>query len=78
MQKKVYNIFWFENIITNKKVIVNRKGNIRDKAMKFTDAYCIGLTEHFDRTDSDMMTLQLTLSAGSITFGDKCEFKLID
>jgi len=57
---------------------VNRLGNISDKTMKFSDAYCIGLEEHFDRTDSDMMTLQLTLSAGSITFGDKCEFKLID
>lgn len=57
---------------------VNSKGTISDKTLKFTDAYCIGLHEHFDRTDSGAMIMQLTIATGSITFGDSCEFKLID
>lgn len=57
---------------------VNSNGNISDKTLKFTDAYCIGLQEHFDRTDSGAMTMQITLSAGTITFGDNCEFIFIE
>lgn len=57
---------------------VTNDGNVSDKTLNFSNAYCVGLHEHFDSTEKGAMTLQITLSVGSITFGDKCEFKLID
>ena len=79
------NLFFHEwmrdtQTIHNGEIIfsVTSNGNITDKTLKFTDAYCIGLHEHFDWTNDGAMTMRLTLSASIITFGDSCEFKLID
>lgn len=57
---------------------INYDGGIAEKHLKFKDAYCIGLQEHYEKGEDNAMTMQITLSAGTITFGDNCEFIFIE
>lgn len=57
---------------------INHDGGIAEKRMTFKNAYCIGLEEHYEKGEDNAMTMQLTITAESIIFGNNCEFKLID
>lgn len=57
---------------------INYNGGVAEKKLRFKDAYCVGLHEHYVKGEVDAMSMKLTIAAGSITFGDNCEFKLID
>ena len=48
------------------------------KTISFKDAYCIRLYEYFNKDNTIQMYLKITISAGTITFGDNCEFTMID
>ena len=48
------------------------------KTIKFKDAYCVRLYEYFNNNNSVQMYLKLSIMAGSVKFGDNCEFVLID
>ena len=57
---------------------INYNGGVAEKRLKFKDAYCIGLLEHYVKGEVNAMSMKLTIVTGSITFGDNCEFKLIE
>ena len=57
---------------------VNSQGTFAKKSIHFTDAYCIRLYEYFNSNNSMPMYTKISIMAGSITFGDDCEFKMID
>lgn len=57
---------------------VNKNGDFADKRIHFTDAYCIRLHEYFNDANALPMYTELSIMAGSITFGDDCTFKMID
>ena len=43
----------------------------RRKTIEFTDAYCVGLSKHFDGSASSQgMTMTLTLSANQLSIGE--------
>lgn len=57
---------------------VNSQGSFAKKTIQFTDAYCIRLYEYFNANNSMPMYTKVSIMAGTITFGDDCEFKMID
>lgn len=57
---------------------VNKNGEFADKTIHFTDAYCIRLHEYFNDANSMPMYTEISIMAGTITFGKDCTFKMID
>lgn len=44
------------------------------KWYQFADAYCVRLSEHYNKSNSSQMYMRITISASSITvIGEKCE-----
>lgn len=57
---------------------VNSQGSFAKKTIHFADAYCIRLYEYFNNSNSLPMYTKISLMATAMTFGDNCEFKMID
>lgn len=57
---------------------VNSDNVDKPKTVKFKDAYCVRLYEYFNGNNSIQMYLKLSIMAGTVIFGDSCEFVLID
>lgn len=62
-----------EGVIT---FIVNNNHVESTRYVGFRDAYCVGLSENFNKENDSQMIMKLTISAGVIKFGDNCEFHL--
>ena len=50
----------------------------KPQTIQFKDAYCVRLYEYFNSNNSVQMYLKLSIMAGTVIFGDDCEFTLID
>lgn len=48
------------------------------KTIDFKDAYCVRLYEYYNNNNSVQMYMKLSIMAGTIIFGNSCEFTLID
>lgn len=48
------------------------------KTIQFKDAYCVRLYEYFNNNNSVQMYMKLSIMAGTVIFGENCEFTLID
>lgn len=48
------------------------------KTISFKDAYCVRLYEYFNINNATQMYIKISIMAGTITFGDTCEFAMID
>lgn len=57
---------------------VNQEKIASDKHIQFKDAYCVRLYEYFNNNNSIQMYMKLSIMAGTVIFGDSCEFTLID
>lgn len=57
---------------------VNHEEQFLPKTITFRDAYCVRLYEHFSNSDNMPMITKLSIMAGTLIFGDNCEFKMID
>lgn len=57
---------------------VNRDSAMAPKTIRFENAYCIRLYEYFNNNNTMPMYMKLGIMAGVLTFGDDCEFKMID
>lgn len=57
---------------------VNRDSVMAPKTIRFENAYCIRLYEYFNNNNTLPMYMKLGIMAGVLTFGDDCEFKMID
>ena len=57
---------------------VNSENVDKPKTIQFKDAYCVRLYEYFNNNNSVQMYLKLSIMAGTVIFGDSCEFTLID
>lgn len=57
---------------------VNKNGVFGNKTIHFQDACCIRLHEYFNDANALPMYTEVSIMAGSITFGDDCTFKMID
>ena len=57
---------------------VNRDSVNAPKTIHFQDAYCVRLYEYFNDNNSMPMYTKLSIMAGTLTFGEDCEFKMID
>lgn len=57
---------------------VNRDAVMAPKTIRFENAYCIRLYEYFNNNNTLPMYMKLSIMAGVLTFGDDCEFKMID
>lgn len=59
-------------------MFVNRDSVTAPKTIHFQDAYCIRLYEYFNDNNTTPMYTKISIMAGTLTFGDDCDFKLID
>lgn len=57
---------------------INSDNVDKPKTIQFKDAYCVRLYEYFNSNNSVQMYLKLSIMAGTVIFGDGCEFTLID
>ncbi|MBQ6155817.1 MAG: hypothetical protein IJK22_04365 [Bacteroidales bacterium] len=57
---------------------INSDNVDKPKTIQFKDAYCVRLYEYFNSNNSVQMYLKLSIMAGTVIFGDDCEFTLID
>lgn len=57
---------------------VNSNNEDKPKTIEFKDAYCVRLYEYFNNNNSVQMYTKLSIMAGTVVFGDNCEFTLID
>jgi len=57
---------------------VNSDNVDKPKTIQFKDAYCVRLYEYFNNNNTVQMYLKLSIMAGTVKFGDGCEFTLID
>lgn len=57
---------------------VNNNNVDKPKTIEFKDAYCVRLYEYFNSNNSVQMYMKLSMMAGTVKFGDSCEFSLID
>lgn len=57
---------------------VNSDNVDKPKTIQFKDAYCVRLYEYFNNNNSVQMYTKLSMMAGTVKFGDNCEFTLID
>lgn len=57
---------------------INSDNVDKPKTIQFKDAYCVRLYEYFNINNSVQMYLKLSIMAGTVIFGDDCEFTLID
>lgn len=57
---------------------INSDNVDKPKTIQFKDAYCVRLYEYFNNNNSVQMYLKLSIMAGTVIFGDSCEFTLID
>ena len=48
------------------------------KTIDFKDAYCVRLYEYYNNNNSVQMYMKLSIMAGTVIFGNSCEFTLID
>ena len=57
---------------------VNQDHVDSEKTIDFKDAYCVRLYEYFNNNNSVQMYMKLSIMAGTVIFGNSCEFTLID
>lgn len=62
----------------NINLTINSDNVDKPKTIQFKDAYCVRLYEYFNSNNSVQMYLKLSIMAGTVIFGDGCEFTLID
>lgn len=73
---------WMRDKFTSKEgkitLVVNRNNVDIPRTISFKDAYCVKLFEYFNNNNHIQMYSKLTIAAGTIKFGNNCEFTFID
>jgi hypothetical protein len=73
---------WMRDKNTTKNGTITLLVNVNNvdvkKTISFQDAYCVRLYEYFNGNNAVQMYIKISIQAGTIKFGDNCEFVLID
>jgi hypothetical protein len=57
---------------------VNKDNKTAKKTIQFENAYCVRLYEYFNGKNDVQMYMKISILPGKITFGNKCDFNMID
>lgn len=57
---------------------VNKDNKFASKTIDFEDAYCVRLYEYFNGNNEVLMYTKISILPGTITFGNNCEFRMLD
>lgn len=59
-------------------LVINKDSIDKHRIISFKDAYCVRLYEYFNNNNPLQMYMKIGIMAGSIIFGQDCEFNMID